>query len=186
MKSFKFDNETAYCNCYNLQVQRDYKFYLALENSLCRDYVTEKFYGMAEFNVILIVFDLHGNFKRFAPEKSYINALDFPSVRDLADYIKLLDANDTLYNEYFEWKRHYVVRNEKGMDLLRGLCRMCSILHEPVEPVSIYHNLTKWWRDDSQCKILEFLSKEEDPTGSHIWKARDYDASDQRTYWTKN
>lgn len=166
------------------QVQRDYKFYLSFDNALCRDYVTEKFFLMIDFNVLPIVFDLHGNYKRFAPDRSYINALDFPSVRKLAEYLELLDKNDTMYNEYFKWKKHYVIRNLKGPFVHRGLCRLCSILHEPLEPATIYYNLTKWWHSDSQCKILEFLPEVEDPTRSHVWKARDYQPWDKHTYWT--
>ena len=29
-----------------------YKFYLALENSVCQDYVTEKFFKLLQYNVI--------------------------------------------------------------------------------------------------------------------------------------
>ena len=29
-----------------------YKFYLALENSVCQDYVTEKFFNILQYNVI--------------------------------------------------------------------------------------------------------------------------------------
>jgi alpha-1,3-fucosyltransferase len=36
-----------------------------------------------------------------APPHSYINALDFPTAEDLADYLLYLDSNDTAYNEYF-------------------------------------------------------------------------------------
>ena len=78
---------------------RNYKFYIAFENSLSWDYVTEKFFYNLHFDVIPVVLDLHGNYARFAPPKSYINALDFPTVKELADYLKVLDGNDTLYNE---------------------------------------------------------------------------------------
>ena len=45
-------------------------------------------YGLADYDVI-------------APPHSYINALDFPNVKNLAEYLKYLDNNDTAYNEYF-------------------------------------------------------------------------------------
>ena len=162
-------------------MQRDYKFYLALENSLCIDYVTEKFFWMADFNVLLIVFDLHGNYAKLAPAKSYINALDFPTVRDLADYLKLLDDNDDLYNQYFEWKEHFGVFRGPVSQYFRGLCRLCSVLHEPDEPASIYRNISKWWFSDSRCMILDFVPKEENP--AHVWQARSFLPKDRQTYW---
>ena len=173
---------------YNLkfgQAERDYKFYLALDNSLCLDYVTEKFFWMADFYVVPVVFDLHDNYKRLAPPKSYINALDFPSIKDLADYLVKLDNNDDMYNQYFEWKNHFgVVRNLIGPELYRGLCRLCSVLHEPQEPASIYINMTKWWYSDSRCMILDFVSKEKNP--AHVWRARNFQPKDRLTYWLDN
>ena len=136
---------------------------------------------MSNFNVLPIVFDLHGNYAKLAPAKSYINALDFPSVKDLADYLKLVDSDDVLYNEYFEWKKHFGVARGIGPELYRGLCRLCSVLHEPIEPAAIYHNLTKWWYSDSHCMVLDFVPKEEDP--AHLWKARNFQLNDRLTYW---
>ena len=158
---------------------RIYKFYIAFENSLCWDYVTEKFFYNLHFNVIPVVIDLHGNYARFAPPKSYINALDFPTVKELADYLKVLDGNDTLYNEYFWWKAHYVSEYSLHVwDLniyeraARGLCGICSKLHDPSEPISIYKNLTKWWNDDAKCKSLTFPES----LGNDRWVAEDYRA----------
>ena len=38
-------------SCYQM-LNNSYKFYLALENSVCRDYVTEKFFKILQYNVI--------------------------------------------------------------------------------------------------------------------------------------
>ena len=148
---------------------RDYKFVMAFENSLCWDYVTEKFFYNINFDIIPVVLDLHRNYERFAPPKSYINALDFPSVKELADYLKVLDQNDTLYNEYFWWKRYYAFEYSLHVFELniyeavaRGFCSLCSKLHHPSpSPSSVYKNLTKWWYDDAMCKVLKFPDSNE-------------------------
>lgn len=57
-----------------------------------------RFYGMMHHTVIPIVIDLHGHHEKSAPPHSYINAMNFATVKKLADYLTLLDQNDTLYN----------------------------------------------------------------------------------------
>ncbi len=39
------------------------------------------------------------------PPNSYINVDDFRSMRELADYVKYLDGNDTAYAAYFAWRQ---------------------------------------------------------------------------------
>ena len=52
------------------------------------------------------------------PPHSYINVDDFTSIRELTDYIRYLDKNDTAYASYLAWKEHgkiYVsCKNTKG------------------------------------------------------------------------
>jgi alpha-1,3-fucosyltransferase len=36
-------------------LDKGYKFYLSFENSLCSDYVTEKFWKILNFNIVPIV-----------------------------------------------------------------------------------------------------------------------------------
>lgn len=124
------------------------------------DYVTEKFFVQLQLNVVPIVFDVHGNHARFAPPHSYINALDFPSVQDLANYLKLLDQNDELYNSYFSWKEHYVVHDDQDDDFKRGFCHLCTLLHRPEseQPRKVYPDLKDWLYDRAECKILRFMN----------------------------
>ena len=37
------------------------------------------------------------------PAHSYIDVLNFTSIRELGEYLQYLDKNDTAYNEYFRW-----------------------------------------------------------------------------------
>ena len=135
---------------------RPYKFYLSFENSLCDRLVSEKIFRALNDGVVPIVLDVHGNYGKQVPPHSYINALDFPSVRQLADYLVKLDQNDSLYNRYFWWKNHFRV-HMKDEEIRRGLCRLCSILHEPKTPRRIYQNLTEWWYHQVNCQDLYFL-----------------------------
>lgn len=44
------------------------------------------------------------DYQRVAPPGSFIHVDAFASPQHLAQYLHLLDRNDTLYNAYFAWK----------------------------------------------------------------------------------
>ena len=77
-----------------------------MENSNCKDYVTEKLGAAIISSAVPIVFSVDGipNYDRYLPPHSYINAADFQSARKLAEYLKYVGANETLYNEYLWYK----------------------------------------------------------------------------------
>ena len=59
-----------------------YKFYLSFENSLCEDYITEKFFKVLPYDVIPVV--LNGvNMTKFAPLNSYIDIHDFQNIEGI-------------------------------------------------------------------------------------------------------
>lgn len=103
-----------------------YKFYLAFENSVCTDYITEKFFHMLKYNVIPVVLG-GGNYERFVPESGFIHTKNFESPKKLADYLTLVSNNDTLYNSYFKWKKYiqFNYNRPKGGQF----CDMCIQLN---------------------------------------------------------
>ncbi|XP_076036070.1 alpha-(1,3)-fucosyltransferase C-like [Oratosquilla oratoria] len=72
-------------------------FYLAFENQICRDYVTEKFFRPLSSSAIPVVFG-GANYSSIGPPNSYIDALAFPGPKDLAEYLWTVATNRTLYN----------------------------------------------------------------------------------------
>ena len=151
---------------------KNYKFYLSLENSLCLDYVTEKYYssgcskkyfnnnilnkflfdrffGMMQHSIVLIVVGFHGHHEKIAPIHSFINAAHFENMRALADYLILLDRNDTLYNEYFWWKPYFKVRNGDN----HAMCHLCASLRNKTFPNKIYTDMSNWWDKKSLCTM---------------------------------
>ena len=53
-------------------LESNYKFYISFENSLCSDYVTEKFFNILKYNIIPIT--LNGvDMSEIAPPNSYID-----------------------------------------------------------------------------------------------------------------
>lgn len=102
---------------------KTYYFYLAFENSQCREYATEKFYDALRLNLVPVVLGNYVNVS--APPNSYIDAFQFPTPAHLASYLKAVAANATLYERYFAWKRtHAVVKNR-----FDDHCALCQALH---------------------------------------------------------
>ncbi len=69
-----------------------YKFYLAFENAICKEYVTEKFTRTLNYPTIPIVMG-GANYSSFAPKHSYIDVFDFQSAKHLAKYLLYLDKH---------------------------------------------------------------------------------------------
>ncbi len=51
------------------KISNEYKFFLAFENSHCKDYITEKFFSTLKFNIIPVVFGI-GNYSYYVNLKS--------------------------------------------------------------------------------------------------------------------
>ena len=128
-------------------LRSDYKFYLAFENSLCPDYVTEKLFQTLMYDTVPVV--LGGvDYDRFAPPHSFIDVRQFESAKQLADYLLLLDRSDHLYARYFDWKRHY----EITCPTMDGWCDLCRMAHQSETlPSKIYDDVHRWWVEQGHC-----------------------------------
>ena len=125
---------------------RRHKFYLAFENSLCEDYITEKYWKNSLQNgLVPIVLGGGADYSTLAIPGSYIDAKDFQTVKQLAKYIEYLDKNDTAYNEYFEWKKKYKLESPAH---LYG-CALCTALHSDKRNMhKVYEDFDKYWHKD--------------------------------------
>ncbi|XP_072014358.1 glycoprotein 3-alpha-L-fucosyltransferase A-like [Amphiura filiformis] len=90
--------------CNNMLSQ--YKFYLALENTECDEYMTEKLWDNSlKHNVVPVVYGgRRSAYEKLAPPNSFIHVGDFPTAQDLANYLLELDKDDEKYNEFFQWR----------------------------------------------------------------------------------
>ena len=71
---------------------------------------------------------------------SFINVMDFKTVKDLADYLHYLDKNSTAFNEYFKWRQRYRVAD------LSFMCSFCKTvtLETRLKPKG-YRDLKDFW-----------------------------------------
>ena len=136
-------------DCWKMLEQK-YKFYLALENSICPDYVTEKLFEALKHDIVPIVLG-GADYKGFPPN-SFINMMDFTNMSSLAEYLIRLDNDDALYSKYFAWKSKYSVKNSK-FDTNQAHCDLCQKLHN-VGAKKAY-NLKEWFINEKQCRVLK-------------------------------
>ncbi|KAL7644194.1 UNVERIFIED_CONTAM: hypothetical protein RMT77_005020 [Armadillidium vulgare] len=127
----------------------DYVFFMALENSLCKDYVTEKLYRSLKLGIIPVTFGAV-NYTEFAPPHSFIDAKDFSTEMELASYMKKVASNATLYNEYFKWREDYDV--DVGLPYKPLICDLCKKLHSPeAKLLKSYASIKDWFIKESEC-----------------------------------
>ena len=131
---------------------RKHKFYLSFENSYCHDYISEKIILNAFENDIIPVVISYVDFTdtSLIPPGSAINALDFPSVKELANYMKAVGNNSTLYNEYFKWHSHYKPIEYSSLKsvFLCPLCRHIATNHS----TKTYKSVHDWFSRKKVCR----------------------------------
>ncbi|KAL1420195.1 hypothetical protein MTO96_024538 [Rhipicephalus appendiculatus] len=135
-------------NC-NKMFAKKYFFYLSFENSICKDYVTEKLYTNLLYDIIPVVYG-GANYSQVAPPGSYIDALSFESPMHLARYLKKVAKDYNLYKRYFEWKDKYKVERMR----IYEYCNLCRKLHsKDFKKNSVVPDIYHWWNTTSYCRV---------------------------------
>lgn len=150
-KDCKKENQLLHTEKCFEETLKKYKFYLAFENSNCKNYITEKFFvnGLSH-NILPIVMGApREDYERLAPERSFIHVEDFKSPKELAEYLYILDKSDELYNSYFKWKGTGEVVNAWN----NLWCQMCAMVHDDygMSRKHWYSNINDWWRGPGVC-----------------------------------
>ncbi|XP_067945549.1 3-galactosyl-N-acetylglucosaminide 4-alpha-L-fucosyltransferase FUT3-like isoform X2 [Watersipora subatra] len=148
-----------------------YKFFISFENGDCDDYISEKFFRYAkDVMTVPIVLGRRNHYEQLAPAFSYIQADQFDSPKDLAEYLHALDRNKDLYNKYFEWRKNYVFEY-----LPRPVCQMCQTFRDKwFQPSQIdmqqYHGLQRCWKSNRNI-LTDWTKKAANYTYTDPWTA---------------
>ena len=134
-----------------IEMLKTYKFYLAFENSNCRDYVTEKLFMNALQNgVVPIVMGASvEDYAAIAPPHSFLHVDNYNSPADLANHLEILAKDENLYNEFLEW------RTQGEWLRTRFFCRVCAMLHYHQEhgpSTGVEGGWGQWWGGKGVCR----------------------------------
>ncbi|KAG8195152.1 hypothetical protein JTE90_023329 [Oedothorax gibbosus] len=148
----------GHCKCYPSQssscyegVLQSYKFYLSFENAICKDYVTEKFFNVFNYNIVPVVFG-GANYSNLAPKGSFVDATKYPQPKLLAEVLIEIANNETIYTEYLTKKFSFRAYLDPWM------CKLCNKLHSYKEN-STLKDVSKWLDQDSQCNKWNISSQ---------------------------
>ncbi|CAL8315160.1 unnamed protein product [Lota lota] len=130
------------------------KFYLSFENSIHRDYITEKVNGPLKLNgplavgtVPVVLGPPRKNYEDFVPGDSLVHVNDFPDAKSLAEFLKRLDADDNAYRRYFQWREHFSAHRHPVTDnhkYLKAICTACDYSGRNRD-YRVIPNLHKWY-----------------------------------------
>ncbi|ELT88768.1 hypothetical protein CAPTEDRAFT_146455 [Capitella teleta] len=130
-----------------------YKFYLAFENSFCDDYVSEKLWKVMNLDVVVVVMGA-ADYSQILPQDSYIDVRNYATPKELADYLRYLDANDEKYNEYIRNKASLKCEGDTQMPFQ---CKLCKHLHETKGKARVIYDLAEFWGSRRCYNPKEFL-----------------------------
>ncbi|KAL3113619.1 hypothetical protein niasHT_010648 [Heterodera trifolii] len=122
-------NNRVHCKdeCYQRE-QGSHFFYLAFENAVCPNYVTEKFWKALRNLVVPIVLSRKVMEEVGIPNGTFIAVDDFNSVKALVDYLKKLQRDKDKYMGFFNWTKAYQ-KHRSGHGIQPPLCQLCEIAH---------------------------------------------------------
>jgi hypothetical protein len=121
-------------------------------------------------------------YRQLTQPHSFINADNYKTPKDLADYLNYLNGNETAYLEYFKWKYDIFKKFEDVYNKIIKLdensikmslsnneyspfCYLCSQLHNQkittkTWKISEWFNYkTNCWDNDDKRPTIEWLSK---------------------------
>ncbi|XP_069139529.1 alpha-(1,3)-fucosyltransferase fut-1-like [Argopecten irradians] len=138
------------------KLQSIYRYYLSFENSICRDYITEKSFKIYEslFDAIPIVRN-GAILDHYLPPGSYISSNDFDSVENLGNFLHIMSNTKITPGSYFKWRKHYFAKDT--INSTETFCELCRRGHTDKKYQKLYNNFEHWFRggvDNSFCLIL--------------------------------
>ncbi|XP_031421423.1 alpha-(1,3)-fucosyltransferase 7-like [Clupea harengus] len=120
-----------------------YYFYLSFENSIFRDYITEKVWrnAFAGGAVPVVLGPPREQYEAVMPKDSFIHVNDFSSVEELGHFLKTLAEDKERYATYFNWRLNSTF--SFFTDWREELCKICPQVRS-LQRQKVYDDLHGW------------------------------------------
>nr|XP_015825260.2 4-galactosyl-N-acetylglucosaminide 3-alpha-L-fucosyltransferase 9 [Nothobranchius furzeri] len=126
-----------------MSIMTSCKFYLSFENSIHKDYITEKMYNpLAVGTVPVVLGTSRQNYENFIQGDSFIHVDDFKSPKELAEYLLIANKNEQMYLGFFKWRQNFKSHNYGSWSM--HTCHACEYLQKHKEYKAI-NDLNKWY-----------------------------------------
>lgn len=145
----------------NIELFAKYKFVIAIENSNCEDYVTEKLVHAVASGSIPIVAgkDNKPNYDKFLPKNSYINIYDYNTVDELVAHIKSVASNRVEYEKHMKFRfKHSYSRDQLIAMKLPDLIETSKHIIGSDE-LFFKELVAKEKSENKLCKIASYLNR---------------------------
>ncbi|KAK2718042.1 glycoprotein 3-alpha-L-fucosyltransferase A-like isoform X2 [Artemia franciscana] len=129
------------------RLSHPYSFYLAFENSHCKEYITEKFFDVGlGFDWIPVVLGPSiEDYQRLSPPESFIFVNASTSPKRLAEDLLSVFKNRSRFLEHFQWRRQGRLKKYSFFNLL------CEKLMNGSDGKNYYKNINEWWHGTTEC-----------------------------------
>ncbi|XP_018785886.1 PREDICTED: alpha-(1,3)-fucosyltransferase B-like [Bactrocera latifrons] len=156
-----------------------YKFMISIENGVCEDYITEKYWRPLIAGTVPIYFG-SPSIRDWEPyNHSTIYITDYQSPKELAKYLLELDRNDSEYVKYLQHKynqimpitnqrliEEFYVRTEETMFFTKFACQVLQALLAQNAKTKMANRL------HYNCPLpLPYPAMERPPTEIHSWNS---------------
>ena len=138
------------------RLKRDYMFYLSFENSLCKDYITEKYFGNLKLDVVLVVRG-GADYNKLLPNDTFINTAKFRSAKELVAYMKYVSTNETEYIARLRNTDKYTVLDDPLNQNTYTWCHLCEKLNNLEKHRKTYTDMVDFLADGS-CVVANDIS----------------------------
>ena len=133
--------------CYEM-LEEKYYFYAAFENSLCKDYFSEKLLNIFYYDMVPVVINGADIDQPNENMPAFVDSKNFDTLKDFAEHLLEVTTYADRYQSYFEWRKNYGILYES----ISHFCRVCmAIQDDQIGKQVPVGNFTNWILEKSEC-----------------------------------